>query len=167
MVAGQNAYFSTSSTEMGVGPIYTPLTTAMLIPQTLNGTVTGISNSGDFTVYNVTLADYDLFPTFAVQQGQTTLLNNPSQVEVYVDSSAQLLNSSPLALGSLARFYGLVFNDNGTLNMDCAQVNDGVELNPPMTPAAASRMVKGQVAVIRTDNIGSLRHTVRLITPSP
>jgi hypothetical protein len=24
------------------------------------------------------------------------------------------------------RFYGLVFNDNGALRMDCAQVNDGV-----------------------------------------
>jgi hypothetical protein len=24
------------------------------------------------------------------------------------------------------RFYGLVLNDNGTLRMDCAQVNDGV-----------------------------------------
>lgn len=24
------------------------------------------------------------------------------------------------------RFCGLVFNDNGTLRMDCAQINDGV-----------------------------------------
>lgn len=167
MVAGQNAYFSTSSTQNSGGFPYIPLTTVMLIPQTLNGTVSGISTNGNFTVYTLTLADYDLFPTFAVQQGQTTLLTNPSQVEVYVDSSTQLLNSTPLAPGSLARFYGLVFNDNGTLRMDCAQVNDGVELNPANTPAAASRMVKGQVSVVRTANIGAFRHTVRLITPSP
>jgi len=27
---------------------------------------------------------------------------------------------------SLLRFNGLVFNDNGTLRMDCAQIDDGV-----------------------------------------
>ncbi len=29
-------------------------------------------------------------------------------------------------MGGVARFYGLVFNDNGTLRMDCAQIDDGV-----------------------------------------
>jgi hypothetical protein len=37
-----------------------------------------------------------------------------------------MLNSSALSVGGVFRFYGLVFNDNGTLRMDCAQVNDGV-----------------------------------------
>lgn len=37
-----------------------------------------------------------------------------------------MLNSNPFAAGSVVRFYGLVFNDSGTLRMDCAQVNDGV-----------------------------------------
>jgi hypothetical protein len=37
-----------------------------------------------------------------------------------------MLNTSPVAVGGVARFYGLVFNDNGTLRMDCAQINDGV-----------------------------------------
>ena len=27
---------------------------------------------------------------------------------------------------NVVRFYGLVFNDNGTLRMDCAEINDGV-----------------------------------------
>jgi hypothetical protein len=45
---------------------------------------------------------------------------------VYVDSNTQLLNSEPIAVGSPLRFNGLVFNDNGTLRMDCAQVSDGV-----------------------------------------
>jgi hypothetical protein len=69
-----------------------------------------------------------LFSTLAVQQGQTTLLNNPTQVEVYVDSSTATLNTQALAVGSTLRFYGLVFNDNGTLRMDCAQVNDGASV---------------------------------------
>jgi hypothetical protein len=43
-----------------------------------------------------------------------------------VDTNTQLLNSDPVAVGSLLRFNGLVFNDNGTLRMDCAQISDGV-----------------------------------------
>jgi len=39
--------------------------------------------------------------------------------------------------GSVLRFYGLVFNDNGTLRMDCAQVNDGVTVTPQASSAAA------------------------------
>ena len=41
---------------------------------------------------------------------------------MYVDSNTQMLNTQALAAGSTLRFYGLVFNDNGTLRMDCAQV---------------------------------------------
>jgi len=73
----------------------------------------------------VTLAPYDLFPQFAVQPGQTTLLTSPNTVVVYADSNTQMLNSTPISVGGVFRFYGLVFNDNGTLRMDCAQVNDG------------------------------------------
>ena len=58
--------------------------------------------------------------------GQATVLYNPSFPEVYVDSTAQLLNTNSLAPGSVLRFHGLVFNDNGTLRMDCSQINDGV-----------------------------------------
>jgi hypothetical protein len=97
-----------------------------LRPQTINGTVSAISSEGGFTTYTVTLAPYDLFPQFAVQPGQTTLLTNPNTVVVYADSNTQMLNKSSLAAGSIFRFYGLVFNDNGTLRMDCAQINDGV-----------------------------------------
>jgi len=66
------------------------------------------------------------FRHWQYKQGQTALLSNPSQVEVWVDSNTQKLNTQPLAAGSTVRFYGLVFNRNGTLRMDCAQVNDGV-----------------------------------------
>ena len=45
---------------------------------------------------------------------------------VYADSNTQMLNQTSLSVGSVARFYGLMFNDSGNLRMDCAQINDGV-----------------------------------------
>lgn len=127
MVPGQEVYISTLTFP---DDSYPTASTMTLMPQTINGTVSASSQVGNFTDYTVSLASYDLFLALAVQQGQNTLLNNPSQVEVYVDSNTQLLNTQTLAAGSPFRFYGLVFNDNGTLRMDCAQVNDGVALTP-------------------------------------
>jgi hypothetical protein len=97
-----------------------------LVPQTVNGTVTGLTTSGDFTVYSVSLAPYDLFSSLATQAGQTTLLANPGSIEVYADTSTATLTSSAPAPGDTLRFYGLVFNDHGTLRMDCAQISSGV-----------------------------------------
>jgi hypothetical protein len=125
MVAGQNVDI-TSPDFILSGGTHTPATTITLIPQTINATVENVSQEGNFTVYGVSLASYDLFPQLAVQAGQTTLLNDPSHVQVYVDSNTQKLNTQSLAAGITLRFNGLVFNDNGTLRMDCAQVNDGV-----------------------------------------
>jgi hypothetical protein len=123
MVDGQNVLFSThASTPSSPEPV----TTITLLPQTIDGSVTAISSQGNFTTYTVSLAPYDLFPILAVQPRQTTLLTNPNTIVVYVDSNTQMLNSSAVNVGGLFRFYGLVFNDNGTLRMDCAQVNDGV-----------------------------------------
>jgi hypothetical protein len=126
MVAGQDVIYTTHALDFASHYPYSPLTTVTLIPQTLDGTVSAISSDGNFTTYTITLAPYDLFPALAVQPGQTTLLTNPSQVVVYADDSTQMLNTNPIAVGSVVRFYGLVFNDNGTLRMDCAQINDGV-----------------------------------------
>jgi Domain of unknown function (DUF5666) len=126
VVPGQNVTITTQATANMPDPLYFPLTTMVLRPQTINGTVSAISSEGGFTRYTVTLAPYDLFPQFAVQPGQTTLLTNPNTVVVYADSNTQMLNKSSAAAGSILRFYGLVFNDNGTLRMDCAQINDGV-----------------------------------------
>jgi hypothetical protein len=126
MVPGQNVTVTTQATADMPDPLYFPLTTMALRPQTINGTISAISNEGSFTKYTVTLAPYDLFPQFAVQPAQTTLLTNPNTVVVYVDSNTQMLNKSSAAAGSIFRFYGLVFNDNGTLRMDCVQINDGV-----------------------------------------
>jgi hypothetical protein len=96
------------------------------MPQTINGTVFGASSSGAFQVYSVSLASYDLPTILVTQSGQSYTLNNPSTVEVYIDSNTELLNKQPLAVGGLFRFNGLLFNDAGTMRMDCAEVNDGV-----------------------------------------
>ena len=146
MVAGQNVDLASGAISV-MGGVYTPGNTVALIPQTVDATVTGSSTSGSFTDYTVSLAPYDLFPTLAVQQGQTTLLTNPSQMEVYVDSNTQQLNAQALAVGSTLRFYGLVFNDNGTLRMDCAQVNDGVPFSTPSNTNSQARV--GHAETIR------------------
>jgi hypothetical protein len=96
------------------------------MPQTINGIVTASGSEGSFTTYAISLAPYDLIPNLAVQPGQANLLTNPSTVVVYVDSNTQLLNAKQLEVGSVVRFNGLLLNDNGTLRMDVAQVNDGV-----------------------------------------
>ena len=126
IVPGQNILLSTHATSLSGGPTYIPAATVTLLPQTLDGTVTAVSNDGSFATYTITLAPYQLFTDLAVQAGQTSLLQNPNTVVVYVDSSVQMLNLTPLAVGNTLRFYGLVFNDNGTLKMDCAQFADGV-----------------------------------------
>ena len=125
MLAGQNVSVA-SQVIVTSGGTNTHATTITLMPQTINGTITGVSSSGGFTVYSVSLAAYDLFPILAVQPGQSTALQNPSSVEVYVDSNTQMLNSNATAPGNGLRFNGLIFNDSGTARMLCGQVNDGV-----------------------------------------
>jgi hypothetical protein len=156
MVAGQNVDITSANFSI-VGPTYTPANTIVLVPQTINGTVVASQQSGSFVDYTVSLASYDLFPTLAVQQGQTTRLNNPSQIEVYVDNNTQKLNTQALALGSALRFYGLVFNDNGTLRMDCSQVNDGVTAPAQANSAVA---VQGVTQAVRRDSSGLVLRTV-------
>jgi hypothetical protein len=127
MVAGQNVYISTPVFNYEAPPDYTGVaTTITLEPQTLNGTVVATGTSGSFAVYTVQLAAYDLFPALAEQPGQTTLLANPSFVQVYVDATTQHAGTTPAANGALLRFYGLVFIDGGTLRMDCGRIDDGV-----------------------------------------
>ncbi len=87
------------------------------------------------------------------------------QVEIYVDGSTQMLNTQILARGSTFRFYGLVFNDNGTLRMACAQVNDGVGLAPPASSSLPKRMENG-VVLQQVLNIGyGVQRTISTITP--
>ncbi len=161
MVGGQNVDITSGTMILG-GSTYTSANTITLIPQTINGTVEGVSTSGSFTVYTVSLANYDLFPQLAVQQGQTTLLNNPSQVQVYVDSNTQKINTQSLGAGSTLRFYGLVFNDNGTLRMDCGQVSDGV--SAPAGSAASQQSSVGETRVVSRPESG--RTPITIVTRS-
>jgi Domain of unknown function (DUF5666) len=115
MVAGQNV--SVAFTVMtNIGSTRTAANTITLMPQTINGTVSGISNIGGFTIYRVTLPAYDLIPT----------LNGATSVFAYVDGSTQMFASSPISVGSIVRFNGLLFNDAGTLRLVAGQMNDGV-----------------------------------------
>ncbi len=125
IVPGQNIMITSHASVLFIYP-NPAATTITLLPQTINGKVTYISSDGNFTVYTVSLAAYDLFPRLGTESGQINTVNNPGTVTVYADSSAQQLTSSPIAVGSTARFYGLVFDDNGALRMDCAQIYDGV-----------------------------------------
>jgi hypothetical protein len=123
---GQNVYITTHALSIAGGPTYIRASTITLMPQTINGTVVAASSSGSFHIYSVSLAFYDLPPILAAQTGLSYTLNNPSTVAVYVDGNTQLLNTQPLAAGSVFRFDGLLFNDDGTMRTDCGQVNDGV-----------------------------------------
>jgi hypothetical protein len=163
MVAGQNVYVTTHATQFA-GPAYIPAATVTLMPQTINGTIVGASQVGSFTDYSVSLASYDLFPTLAVQPGQTTQLSNPSQIEVYVDKNTQMLNTQPLAASNTLRFYGLIFNDNGTLRMDCAQISDGATSSS--TTNAASWMQTGVTKILDRSGSGGIQHIVTAVTRS-
>jgi hypothetical protein len=142
---------------------YTPLSTVTLKPQVINGTISGTSSDGAFTIYTVELADYDLFPVLATQPGQTTVLNSPGEVRVYVDNDTVELNTQQLVVGNTLRFYGLVFNDNGTLRMDCAQINDGVAINPVASAAAQSHLEQGQAKIVFAGKIA--KQTFEIVSP--
>jgi hypothetical protein len=128
MVAGQMVLVTThvaTLNETFGDP--TQAATFTLAPQTIDGTVSAVGTSGNFTVYTVTLAPYDLFPTMAfTSEYETSSLTSPDTVYVYTDGSTSMLNTEPAAAGATVRFTGLVFNDNGTLRMDCSQIMDGV-----------------------------------------
>jgi len=126
MAPGQNVSMTTHSTN-NLGGL-TPVNTVTLIPQTLDGKVSAVATEGGFTKYTIQLASYDLFPVAAVEEYHISPLATPNVVVVYADGNTQNPNSTPVAVGSVARFYGLVFNDNGTLRMDCEQINSGVTL---------------------------------------
>lgn len=158
MVPGQNVNVTATTLTGSGGFPYTPGSTVTLMPQTINGTVAASTANGNFTQYSVTLATDDLFPALAVQQGQPTLLNNPSQVEVYLDSSTQMLNTQPIGPGATFRFHGLMFDDSGTLRMDCIQVNDGVTSSS--TPNTQSGIGTHASETLKRQSNGSIQHTL-------
>ena len=123
---GQNVLI-TSSGDPSVGSIEETLTVTLL-PQTLNGTVSAVSNQNGVAVYTVTLAPYDLIPVLQNYTSDTPPphLANPSTIVVYADTNASFLNSGTIAVGSLIRARGVVFDDNGIARMDATAIYDGV-----------------------------------------
>jgi hypothetical protein len=125
MVPGQLTSITSHVTSVANSPVYVPATVVTLMPQTINGTVAAVATAGSFTIYTVELAPYDFFPQFAVQGGQNMLVTNPLIVMVYADQNTQMTAGSP-GVGTVARFTGVIFNDNGALQMDCTQAASGV-----------------------------------------
>jgi hypothetical protein len=125
LVLGQNF----SSLSQGANtPQGIPLVTAVALrPQTINGTVTNISSSNGFSIYTVSLAAYDLFPTVQAAAGPVSQnLASPSTITVYADANTQLLTTDSIGVDSVVRFRGVIFNDDGVLRMDCQKILDGV-----------------------------------------
>ncbi|HUH61745.1 MAG TPA: DUF5666 domain-containing protein [Terracidiphilus sp.] len=127
MVPGQSVFITSHAMKILDPPIYEPARIVTLMPQVLNGRILSMGRSGGFDTYTIQLASYNLFPALAHQPGQTTLLKTPGRVVVYVGDSTEMLKSESLHIGSVFRFGGLVFNDRGTLRMDCSQILDGVK----------------------------------------
>jgi hypothetical protein len=73
-----------------------------------------------------------------------------------------MLNTQALAAGSTLRFNGLVFNDNGALRMDCAQVNDGVAFTPPSNTNALPEV--GRVQATRLAGPGGTQKIISVVT---
>lgn len=124
VVPGQSVYVTAPAGETSESVA----NTITLMPQVVNAEVLGISQSGSFTIYQVQLSSDDLFAILQTAPGTTNLLSYPSTLYGYVDGNAQMLSTSAPAVGQTLRFYGLVFDDGGTLRMDCTKILDGLPL---------------------------------------
>ena len=121
MIAGQSVSIFYSTLQEPTYPNLPPAAIITLEPQALEGSVAAVSQSGQFTVYQITLAADDLF---AELQPTTTIyprLSDLSTAYVYAGPST-LAPSAALTAGTTAVFRGLLFDDSGTLRMDCERV---------------------------------------------
>jgi hypothetical protein len=83
-------------------------------------------------------------------------------VQVYVDSNTQQVNTQSLSAGNTLRFYGLVFNDGGTLRMDCAQISDGVSFSPQAK--SSSHLEAGAVRTTLGQSVGTMKPAISMVT---
>lgn len=122
MVGGQSVSLFYSQLQ---GPSnyssYPPVTTITLQPQAFSGTVSAVSQTGPFTVYETTLAADSLFSAIQPITGPWLHPADPSVIYAYAGPST-LAPPNALAVGTTAVFRGLIFDDNGTLRMDCERV---------------------------------------------
>lgn len=115
-VPGQYIYVTILSNSINGGFTF-PANTVTLMPQTIDAVVQSCATptySNATTTCNVTLAPYD----------PITLFSGASTISVEVPSN--VVQTSPLVLGSPIRFHGLLFNNNGTPDMICNLIMAGV-----------------------------------------
>lgn len=125
LVVGQNVYVSSQAYSLAHANIFTTVNTVTQLPQTIDALISSVATSGNFTVYTVTRPSDDAFVLLAGSGPQQVPLAQPATVMVYVDASTKMLASQAPAVGGSLRFYGLLFNDAGTLRMDCTRILDG------------------------------------------
>ncbi len=86
-----------------------------LIPQTIGGTVTAKSTSGNYTVYTMTLASGSAFAS----------LSGASTITVYTSSATVPMVTTAIVVGSNVRFNGLIFKTGTTFSMVAGCSPDG------------------------------------------
>ncbi len=94
-----------------------------LEPQVIDAQVNSVQTAGNYTVYTVQLAPYDMISTLATLPNANPE-SDPTTVQVYVSSSTA--TSVQPSSGDLARFDGYLFDDGGVLRMFCTQISSGV-----------------------------------------
>jgi hypothetical protein len=87
-----------------------------LIPQTLTGTVTAVApNGSNYTAYTLTLVSGSAFASLS---GATT-------VTVFTSTATASANTTPIVVGTTARFNGLVFKIGAAFDMVAGVCPDG------------------------------------------
>jgi hypothetical protein len=119
LFAGQVASVATSSVTNNAATA----ASVILSPQTLDGTVAGISSASGYTAYVVTLPSGAWLAT----------LTGLSSVTVYANDNVQAINTNAIAVGSSVRFNGFLFNNSGMLVMlaDVQAPGTGNPIGPP------------------------------------
>ncbi len=119
LMGGQQVAVTTSSRN-GSALVADSVT---LVPQTVDGTVTAVSNAGGVPMYTLTLVAGS---ALAVASGQAT-------VYVYGGQQMEDMNASSIAQLSAVRFHGLLFNDKGTLRLVALTSHDKAPSADPQT----------------------------------
>jgi Domain of unknown function (DUF5666) len=115
LVPGQNLATPVNSQQY-INDVIPVTNTVTLEPQTINATVASVSTVNGQATYQVTLFADDLISIFGPG----------SSVVVYATAATHTITSSALTSGSVGRFRGLLFDDNGTLRMVATEIEDGV-----------------------------------------
>jgi hypothetical protein len=115
LFAGETVGVTTSAVSPTATNATATATNVFLAPQTLGGTVAAIATSGNYTAYTLTLASGSAF----------TSLTGATTVTVYTSTATASANTATIAVGSQARFNGLVFKTGSTFSLVAGVCPDG------------------------------------------